>query len=117
MDSRTAAYALLLLLGAFLGAVSQVMLKKAALRRHASRLREYLNPLVVCAYALFFGTTLLSVLAYRAVPLSMGPVLESTSYLYVAIFGVTIFHERLDRRKLAGLALILGGILVYALLG
>lgn len=110
-------YAGLLLLGTFLASVSQVMLKKAALCTYESKLREYLNPLVITAYAIFFSTTFLSIFAYRGIPLSMGPVLEATSYIYVSIFGVTIFKEKLNGRKLAALVLILAGILVYSLLG
>lgn len=110
-------YVCLLLLGTFLASVSQVMLKKAALRSYENKLQEYLNPLVIVAYIIFFGTTFLSIFAYRGIPLSMGPVLEATSYIYVTIFGVTIFHEKLNGRKAAALALIVGGILVYSLLG
>lgn len=110
-------YVCLLLLGTFLASISQVMLKKAALRQYDNKLAEYINPLVVVAYIIFFGTTFLSVFAYRGIPLSMGPVLEATSYIYVTIFGVTIFKEKLNGRKVAALALILAGILVYSLLG
>lgn len=110
-------YACLLLLGTFLASISQVMLKKAALRNYENKLQEYLNPLVIFAYIIFFGTTFLSIFAYRGIPLSMGPVLEATSYIYVTIFGVTIFKEKLNGRKLLALALIMGGILVYSLLG
>ena len=53
--------------------------------------------------------------AYRVVPLSLGPVLESTSYVYVAVFGRVFFNERLTRRKALALALIVGGIFIYAL--
>ena len=74
-------YPCILLLGVFLSSVSQVMLKKAALRTYETKLREYLNPLVISAYMIFFGTTFLSIYAYKGIPLSMGPVLESTSYL------------------------------------
>lgn len=110
-------YVCLLLLGTFLASVSQVMLKKAALRSYDTKLQEYLNPLVIVAYIIFFGTTFLSIFAYRGIPLSMGPVLEATSYIYVTIFGVTIFKEKINRRKLLALVLIIGGILVYSLLG
>ena len=110
-------YAGLLLLGVFLSAISQVMLKKAALRQYSSKLREYLNPLVIVAYTIFVGTTFLSIYAYKGIPLSMGPVLEATSYIYVTIFGVTIFKEKLNKRKLVGLALIIAGIIIYSLLG
>lgn len=117
MDKREIFYASVLLIGVLISAVSQVMLKKAAMKTYASPIREYLNPLVIFAYVLFVGTTLLSILAYRGIPLSMGPVLEATSYLYVTIFGVTIFKEKLNGRKLLALALIISGILVYSLLG
>lgn len=110
-------YVCLLLLGTFLASVSQVMLKKAALRSYKTKIQEYLNPLVIVAYIIFFGTTFLSVFAYRGIPLSMGPVLEATSYIYVTIFGVTIFEEKFNRHKFLALALIIGGILVYSLLG
>lgn len=109
--------ACLLLLGVFISAVSQVMLKKAAMKKYASALREYLNPLVIGAYTLFVGTTFLSILAYRGIPLSMGPVLEATGYLYVTIFGLTIFKEKLTVKKLLALGCIIGGIMVYSLLG
>lgn len=108
-------YSSFLLLGVFISAVSQVLLKKAAMKKYASAIREYANPLVIVAYLLFFGTTFLSILAYRVIPLSWGPVLESTSYVYVTVFGVCIFKERLTSRKLIALGLILLGILIYAL--
>lgn len=117
MDRPIHLYAGLLLLGVFLSAISQVMLKKAALRQYSSKLREYLNPLVIIAYTIFVGTTFLSIYAYKGIPLSMGPVLEATSYIYVTIFGVTIFKEKLNKRKLVGLALIIAGIIIYSLLG
>ena len=109
--------ACLLLLGVFISAISQVMLKKAAGRKYASPILEYLNPMVIFAYVLFFGTTFLSILAYRGIPLSLGPVLEATSYLYVAFFGVTIFHEKITKRKTLALACVVSGIVVYAVLG
>ncbi len=107
---------LILLLGVFISSVSQVMLKKAAQRDWPSRLREYLNPLVIGAYALFVGSTLLSVLAYRGLPLSLGPVFETTGYIWVTAFGITLFGERLNRKKLLALAMIVGGIILSAVL-
>lgn len=117
MERSLIFYAGLLLFGVFCSAISQVMLKKAALRQYSGKLREYLNPLVIIAYVIFVGTTFLSIYAYKGIPLSMGPVLEATSYIYVTIFGVTIFKEKLNKRKLLGLLLIVAGIAVYSLLG
>lgn len=115
MTHKTILYACVLLIGVLISAISQVMLKKAAQQQHDSWLNEYLNPLVIGAYILFFGTTFLSIIAYKGIPLSMGPILEATSYLYVTFFGVTIFQEKLNKRKILALLLIIGGIAVYAL--
>lgn len=115
MNSTTLFYAVVLLVGVFVSAVSQVMLKKAAMKKYDSPIQEYLNPMVVFAYILFVGTTFLSIIAYKGIPLSMGPILEATSYIYVTIFGVKIFHEEINRRKCIALILIILGIAVYAL--
>ena len=82
-----------------------------------SKIREYLNPLVIFAYVLFVVTTFLSIFAYRVIPLSIGPILEATGYIYVTIFGVTIFKEKINRKKILALVLIIGGISVYGLFG
>ena len=115
MDSSLILYSGVLLLGTFVSAVSQVILKKAAQKTYDSKLAEYLNFPVIFAYTLFVATTFMCIIAYRVVPLSFGPVLESTSYLSVTVFGVVIFKEKITQKKIAALALILAGIAVYAL--
>lgn len=115
MDKEMLPYILVLMTGVFVSAVSQVMLKKAALKTYDSPIKEYLNPMVIVAYILFFGTTLLSVLAYKGIPLSMGPIIEATSYIYVTFFGVNIFHEKMNRKKYLALGLIIAGIIIYAM--
>ena len=117
MNQQLILYAGIMLLGVFISSIAQVLLKKAAQKQYDSVLQEYLNWPVITAYAIFFAATFLSIYAYRVVPLSMGPILEATGYLWVTLFGVTIFHERLDKWKLAALALIIGGIIVYSALG
>lgn len=108
-------YAGIYALGVFLASVSQVLLKIEASKPHESLLKEYLNPLVIFAYAIFFATTLMTILAYTVIPVSLGAVLEATSYLYVTAFGVLVFKERISLPKIAALGLIIGGIIVFAL--
>ena len=117
MDSNLLIYSLILLVSVFISSVSQVMLKKSANKTYASAVKEYLNPLVIIAYVIFLGSTLLTVFAYKYVPLSFGPILETTSYLYITIFSITIFKEKFNRKKLASLILIILGIIIYATLG
>ena len=70
---------------------------------------------VVLGYGLFVGCSLLTMLAYKGVPLNVGPVLEATGYIYVTFFGVVIFHEKMNPKKIGALVLIILGILIYAL--
>lgn len=114
MDEFLLLYSGILLLGTFISSVSQVILKKAAQKTYPSRIAEYLNFPVIFAYTLFVLTTFMCIFAYRVVPLSFGPVLESTSYLYVTLFGVLIFKEKITKKKILALVLILVGIAIYA---
>ena len=112
--SQMAIYSGILLLGTFVSAVSQVILKKAAGKEYPSKLKEYLNAPVIFAYSLFVLTTLMCIVSYKVVPLSFGPILESTSYLYVTAFGALFFGEKVTAKKAASLCLILLGIVVYS---
>ena len=115
--SETFRYSLFILFGTFISAISQVMLKKAAQKEYGSFWEEYLNPLVIGAYAIFVIATFCSILAYKGIPLSLGPILETTSYIYITYFGVKIFHEKMNRRKAIALLLIIAGIIIYSLGG
>jgi len=110
-------YALTLVFGTFISSISQVMLKKAAQKQYKNIIQEYLNPLVIFAYVIFFISTFMSLYAFKGIPLSMGPVLEGSAYIFVTFFGVTIFKEKLNTKKIIALALILGGIAVYSIWG
>lgn len=117
MDNQLIAYSCLLLASVFISSISQVMLKKAALRSYKTLLQEYLNPMVIFAYILFLGCTFLTLYSLKVVPLGLGSVLETTGYIYVTIFGVFIFKETFTKKKALALALIITGIVIYALLG
>ena len=110
-------YAGIMMFGTFISAISQVILKKAAGKTYENKIREYVNLPVISAYTIFVVATFLSVFAYKVVPLSMGPILEATSYIYITIFGMTIFKESLTKRKVFALITIITGIIVYSILG
>ena len=108
-------YVILFLLSVFLSSISQIILKKSAGQRHGSFIQEYLNPPVIIAYGIFFCSSLMTVLAYRSVPLSMGAVLEATGYIWVTILGVLFLKEKLNLRKFIGLGCIITGIVLFSL--
>lgn len=117
MSKTLLLYACIMMFGTFISAISQVILKKAAGKSYENKIREYVNLPVISAYTIFVLATFLSVFAYKVVPLSMGPILEATSYIYITIFGVTIFKEKLTKRKVIALITIIAGIVVYSTLG
>lgn len=106
-------YILLFLFSVFISSISQVILKKSALRKYDSKIKEYLNFNVIFAYALFFCCSFLSIYAYKKVPLSMGPVLEASAYIYIAVLSWFFFKEKLTIKKLFGNLLIIVGILIF----
>ena len=103
----------ILLFSVFISSVSQILLKKAANRTYESPLKEYLNPLVIGAYGMFFCSVILTMLALKNVPLSMSPILESTGYIFVSVMGYFFLKEKFTKRKLAGFALILAGVIIF----
>ncbi len=107
-------YSFFVLVGTFISSISQVMLKKSSLYNYDTKLKEYLNPLVIVAYIFFFVASFFSVIAYRGISLSMGTILESTSYIYVTIFGMCFFDEKVNVKRCVALMLILVGIIVFA---
>ena len=108
-------YICIFIAGVFISSVSQIMLKRSAQKMYESRLKEYLNPLVIFAYVLFFGCTFISLYALKVVPLSMSPVLEASGYIFVAVLSRLFLKEKITKKKALGLGVIICGILVYAI--
>ncbi len=104
-----------MLFGVLIAALSQILLKKAALRVYDKWWRQYLNPTVVFAYAIFLLSSFCSVVALRVLPLSLMPIWNSAAYLFVALFAFLIMKERPGKRKLIGLGVILAGIALFSI--
>lgn len=108
-------FSLIFLFGVFISSISQIILKKSAGIEYDSKIKEYLNPRVIFAYTIFFGATLCSVWAYTIIPLSLGPILESAGYIFVAFLSWLFLKEKINKQKLIGLSVIIIGIIIYAL--
>ena len=110
----------ILLLSVFISSVSQIILKKAAGKVYDSTLKEYLNPMVIGAYAMFFCSVILTMIALKYVPLSMSPILESTGYIFVSVMGYFFLKERFSKRSgkvIAGRNIHAAAVNAMALLG
>lgn len=103
------------LFSVFISSCSQILLKKSANKQYKSLLKEYLNLRIIIAYTLFFSSTILSIIAYRYIPLSTGTILETSGYIFVAILGFRTLNEKFSKKKCIGLIFILTGIIIFNL--
>ena len=108
-------YSCIYVLGVIISAFAQILLKKSADIDRENKLKEYLNFKTIFAYGIFFGATLCSVIAYKYVPLSMGPILGTTEYIFVAILSYLLLKEKISKKKLIGLITIILGVLIFSM--
>ena len=95
-------YSCIYIFGVIISALAQILLKKSADIERENKLKEYFNFKTIFAYGIFFGATLCSVIAYKYVPLSMGPILGTTEYVFVAILSYYLLKEKISKKKLVG---------------
>jgi drug/metabolite transporter (DMT)-like permease len=104
------------LLGVIISAFSQVLLKKSANNAdNCSFIKQYLNVRVVSAYVIFVAATLLSIFAYKVIPLTLGAILGTLEYGLVAILSHFLLKEDLHKKQILGLIIIIAGIIVYSI--
>lgn len=106
-------YIIIFLFSILISSISQILLKKSANREYENKIKEYLNFSVILAYGLFFASSFLTVLAYRGVTLSFGPILESTGYIWVTILGKLFLEEKIGKKKIIGIITIVAGIIIF----
>ena len=56
-----------------IASVSQILLKKSAMKTYANVVREYVNPYVIGGYGLLFASMLLTIFAYSGMEYKNGP--------------------------------------------
>jgi len=113
--NRLMFFSCIMLLSVFISSISQMLLKKSSQREYSSHIKEYLNPLVIIAYTIFFCCTLISMYALKVVPLIFAPMIEASGYIFVTVFSNVFFKETFTKRQKLGMTLIIAGILIGVL--
>lgn len=108
-------YILVWVISVLISSIAQVMLKAEANKKHESRMKEYLNPMVISAYGIFFLSTFLTMYALKYVPLTYSPVIEPLSYIFVPVIGVLVLKEKISRRRVLGITIMLVGIVIFSM--
>ena len=104
---------IILIFSVFIASISQILLKKSALKKHPSIIKEYLNPYVIGGYALLIVSTILTIVAFSRIDYKNGPIVESLGYIFVMFMSLIFFNEKITRKKLLGNLLILAGIFIF----
>ncbi len=105
-------YVAIFMASVLIAAISQILLKKSAMKQYNYKFGDYLNPYVICAYGLLFLSMMITVYAYKGVDLKTGPVIEATSYIYVAVLSAIFLKEKISNKKKVGLLIIIAGIVI-----
>ena len=71
-----------------------------------------LNPALLAGFSMYGVSMVLLVLALRHGELSLLYPMFAMTYVWVTILSVLVFHESMNVFKLAGIAIIIGGIAV-----
>ncbi len=108
-------YIIVWIVSVLISSIAQVMLKVEANKKHESHLKEYLNPMVIIAYGIFFLSTFLTMYALKYVPLTYSPIIEPLSYIFVPVIGVLVLKEKISKRRVLGILIMLVGIVVFSM--
>ncbi len=108
-------YIIVWIISVLISSIAQVMLKVEANKDHASRLKEYLNPMVIIAYGIFFLSTFLTMYALKYVPLTYSPIIEPLSYIFVPVIGVLVLKEKISKRRVLGILIMFVGIVIFSM--
>ena len=108
-------FVLIYLTGVFVSAIAQILLKKSAEKTYDSKIKEYLNPYVIISYSIYLGANFFTKFAYSGIPLSFGPILAASEYIFVAVLSKLILKEKINKKKITGLAIICLGIIVFVM--
>ena len=96
-----------------LASVSQVLLKKSAQKEYPSRIREYLNILVIGGYGLLVLSMIIGIFCYKHLGYMGTVVMEPIAYIMVMFLSRLVFGEKITGKKVIGMCLIIAGILIF----
>lgn len=98
--------------GAVLAALGQVSFKFGAHGR--SELLQFANAWILLGLTLYLGGTVLWIRALASVPLTVVYPFTALTFVLVYLMAVALLDEQLTAKGLAGVALVLTGLLVLA---
>ncbi len=109
-------FILLMLVGQLIASVSQILLKKSSQKEYPGFIRQYLNILVIGGYGMLVVSMLIAIICYGHMPYMYVVIIEPVGYIMVMLLSRIIFKESITSNKIAGMVLILAGIIIFYIL-
>ena len=106
-------YIIIMFLSVSASSISQLLLKKSAMKKYDSVIKEYLNPFVIGGYGILFLSMLLTIYAYSGMDYKNGPIIESFGNVIVLVLGYLFLKEKISFKKLIGIVCIIVGMTVF----
>ena len=109
-------YILLVMLTAFMSAVSQVLLNVSNEKQHKNFIFEYLNWRVILSYFILFCTLALNIVALQHLEVKTVNAVGAACYFFLLLLSHFILKEKVGKKKLIGNILIIAGIVIFVVL-
>lgn len=107
-------YYAIAILNLLAAAAAQMCLKKSAKDSHESKIREYVNHWVCIGYSLMGMSMLGNIFVMsKGVQIKELGALGSLNYLFIPLLAFFIFNERISKRKISSILVILTGTIVF----
>ena len=102
-------YIVLFIMSILIASFSQIILKKGACQGNI-----YINKYTICGYTLMIISTFFTLIGYKGVTLSLGQILQSLSFIFVIILSKLFLKEKISKKQVIGIIIIIIGIIVYS---
>lgn len=102
-------YILLFIISIIIASFSQIILKKGSKEKNI-----FINKYTIVGYLLMLISTLFTLYGYKGVQLSLSQILQSLSFIFVAILSKVFLNEKISGKTIIGICLIIVGIIIYS---
>lgn len=104
-----------MIISALITAVSQILLKVSANKKHKNFIFEYLNANVIASYIGYVLVLVINVIIYTEIDYRFGVVINSLSTVFIMVLSKLILKETMTKKKIIGNSMIILGIACFSL--
>lgn len=98
------------ILSILIASFSQIILKKGAEQKNI-----YINKYTIVGYTFMIISTVLTLIGYRGVNLTVSGILQSLSFIFVPILSYIFLKEKINRTITFGIFIIIVGIIIFSI--